>query len=377
MAFATIFHVPTRAVTETARLHADPPEGLVTHLAGLAEDGLRIVSVWESAAHHDRFVAERLHPALRRHGLGADPGRSTPSSRSTTSWPHRHRPPPYGERVAWQCSPSHAPFCTARYHRTCVRVWPTSRGPGTTREEAYPVEATVPRRERLELARGLLRRAEERAERVRQAPETGHGLLPVAEPLTALLPGRGLRPGGTAAITTAPGATSLLLALLAEASGSGAWIGVVGRPDLGIVAAAEAGLRLERLALVPHPGADLVAVTTALLDGLDVVAVAGAAAVRAADRQRLAARARQRGAVLVALGGWPGADVALTCTDIRWAGLGAGVGRLRTRRLRVQARGRGLGPAGREVELLLPGPGGRAASPGPAHGASPLVEVGA
>lgn len=237
------------------------------------------------------------------------------------------------------------------------------------------MEATVPRRERLELARGLLRRAEERAERVRQAPETGHGLLPVAEPLTTLLPG--LRPGGTAAITTAPGATSLLLALLAKASGSGAWIGVVGRPDLGIVAAAEAGLRLERLALVPHPGADLVAVTTALLDGLDVVAVAGAAAVRAADRQRLAARARQRGAVLVALGGWPGADVALTCTDIRWVGLGAGVGRLRTRRLWVQARGRGLGPAGREVELLLPGPDGRVASPGSARGASPLVEVGA
>ena len=71
------------------------------------------------------------------------------------------------------------------------------------------------------------------------------------------------------AVAAGPAATSLLLALLAEASAGGAWAGVVGRPDLGLVAAAEAGIALERLALVPYPGADLVAVTAALLDGLD------------------------------------------------------------------------------------------------------------
>ena len=40
------------------------------------------------------------------------------------------------------------------------------------------------------------------------------------------------------------------------------------------MAAAEAGVALERLALVPYPGADLMAVAAALLDGLDLVAVA-------------------------------------------------------------------------------------------------------
>ena len=135
------------------------------------------------------------------------------------------------------------------------------------------------------------------------------------------------------------------------------------------MAAAEAGVALERLALVPYPGADLVAVTAALLDGLDVVAVAGRRSgqrLRAADRQRLAARARQRGAVLLSLGPWPGADLELGCEQGRVAGGrggagGGGVGRLRTRRVRVRLRGRGVAPAGRSARLLLPGPAGRAA----------------
>jgi hypothetical protein len=189
-------------------------------------------------------------------------------------------------------------------------------------------------------------------------------MLPVAEPLARLLPAGGLRRGSTVAVPGGPGSGSLLLALLAEASAGGAWVGVVGRPELGVVAAAEAGLRLDRLALVPRPGADLLAVTSALLDGLDVVAVAGAerAGIRATDRQRLAARARQRGAVLVALGRWPGADLELSCADARWHGLGAGssggCGRLRSRALRVRLHGRGVAPHGLDARLLLPAPGG-------------------
>ncbi|MGQ0574918.1 MAG: hypothetical protein ACT4RN_12035 [Pseudonocardia sp.] len=217
--------------------------------------------------------------------------------------------------------------------------------------------------ERLALARALLRRLEGRGAAPEPDPPPGAGVLAVVEPLAGLFPGRGLRRGATVAVPDGPAATSLLLILLAQASGAGAWIGVVGRPELGLVAAAEAGLRLERVALVPRPGADLVAVTAALLDGLDVVVVAGAqrAGVRAADRQRLAARARQRGAVLVPLGSWPGADAELACTSVHWEGLGAGAGRLRSRRASVRLRGRGLPPAGRSAELLLPGVDGATA----------------
>jgi hypothetical protein len=220
--------------------------------------------------------------------------------------------------------------------------------------------------ERLEAARGVLRWWDDRPAG-RPVPEPGADarLLPVVPPLAGLLPAGGLRRGWTVAVTPGAGATSLLLALLAGASAAGAWAGVVGRPELGLVAAAEAGVALERLALVPYPGSEAVAVAAALLDGLDVVAVAvGPEGLRAPERRRLATRARQRGAVLVPLGPWPGADVELGCTRGEWQGVGTGPGgggRLRARRVQVLLRGRGVPPAGREARLVLPDGTGRAA----------------
>jgi hypothetical protein len=80
------------------------------------------------------------------------------------------------------------------------------------------------------------------------------GHLPVHPLLAPLLPwSGGLRRGATVAAT---GGTSLLLALLAGATSTGGWAGVVGLPSLGAVAAAEQGVPLERLALAPHPGPD-------------------------------------------------------------------------------------------------------------------------
>ncbi len=214
---------------------------------------------------------------------------------------------------------------------------------------------------KLEHARGLLRRAEDRAVRDRPAPEVDGGegrVLPVVAPLARLLPAGGLRRGTTVAVAAGPAATSLLWAVLVEASAGGAWVGVVGRPDLGLVAAAEAGMRLDRLALVPAPGLELLAVTSALLDGLDVVVTTVARPVPAGERQRLAARARQRGAVLCVLGSWPGADVQLSCTGARWGGVGAGLhggsGRLGQRQVEVRVLGRGMAPAGRVERLLMP-----------------------
>jgi hypothetical protein len=228
---------------------------------------------------------------------------------------------------------------------------------------------------RLEMARGLLQRAEDRADRARPAPEVDGRVLPVVAPLARLLPAGGLRRGTTVAVPAGPAATSLLWAVLAEASADGAWVGVVGRPDLGLVAAAEAGMRLERLALVPSPGHELVAVTSALLDGLDVVVMVGTRPVPAGERQRLAARARQRGAVLCALGPWPGADVRLSCTDARWNGLDGGSGRLGERQVTVRVLGRGLAPAGREERLLMPGRSGAPVAPTPAEAPAARVRL--
>jgi hypothetical protein len=79
MPFAAVTQVPTGTLATYREVIAraigtERPEGLIVQVAGESEDGLQIVSVWESGTHHDRFVAERLHPALRGAGAPADPG---------------------------------------------------------------------------------------------------------------------------------------------------------------------------------------------------------------------------------------------------------------------------------------------------------------
>jgi hypothetical protein len=202
------------------------------------------------------------------------------------------------------------------------------------------------------------------AELVRPASEADdfspHRMVPVLPELGGLLPGRGLRRGSTVAVTggrtvTAGGGTSLLLALLAGASRAGSWCAVVGVPTLGVLAAAESGIALDRLALVPNPGPEWPTVVAALIDGVDVVVVAAPGPVSASIVGRLAARARQRGCVLVPYGKWDGADVTLQVVRGMWDGLGLGHGRLRRREVTIAARGRGAAARPRELTLWMPG----------------------
>jgi hypothetical protein len=211
-------------------------------------------------------------------------------------------------------------------------------------------------------AAGLVHRASERVD------EGVERSLPVAAALRPLLPGGCLRRGGAIALSAttdgkatggmATGATSLLFALLAEASAAGSWCAVIGMPRLGLVAAAEAGVVTDRLALVPSPGPDWVDTVGALLDGLDIVTVATPGGVAPQLAGRITARARQRGAVLVAVGAWPGADVTLEVVRGAWHGLGQGEGRLRRREVEVVASGRGAAARPRRARLWLPGPSG-------------------
>ena len=192
-------------------------------------------------------------------------------------------------------------------------------------------------------------------------------VLPVRPELQPLLPGGVLRRGSTSGITSSgstgvaehPAATSVLLALLAEASRGGSWCAVVGLPTLGVAAAAELGIALDRFALVPTPGPDWPTVVAALLDGFDIVVVRGPGiAVAPVVASRLAARARQRGAVLMPYGAWPAVDLTLDAVDPVWHGIEAGHGRLRGRQLTVTARGRGAASAPRVTHLWLPLPTG-------------------
>jgi hypothetical protein len=182
-------------------------------------------------------------------------------------------------------------------------------------------------------------------------------LLPVVPALRPLLGGRGLRRGTTVTVSRS---AALALALVAGASAAGSWMAAVGLPDLGIVAAAETGIALERLALVPAPGARAwPAVVAALLDAVDVVLVRPPARLPATQARRLAARARERGAVLVPLGPWPEpADLRLAVTTSAWSGLGQGHGNLQARQVEVLVTGRGPATRERRVLLWLPSPDG-------------------
>ena len=189
------------------------------------------------------------------------------------------------------------------------------------------------------------------AARVRPVVLAGERRLVVPGSLGAILPGGGLQRGSVVRVEGMPGsgATSLLLALLAAATASGEWAAVVdGDGVLGGLAAAEAGVALERLAVVRAvPAALYGRVVATLLDGMTVVGATIPRGFRLADARRLEARARERAAILVATGPWPGeAALRLRAEHSSWSGLGRGEGLLGERVLRVAVTGRGS--AGRE-----------------------------
>ena len=192
-----------------------------------------------------------------------------------------------------------------------------------------------------------LRRA---AELARPVTLAGERSLPVLDALGPLLPD-GIRRGATVAVGGGPGATALALALGAAASRVGSWVGLVGAPSLGLLAATELGLAPERLLVVADPPErSLATVVAALLDAVDVVYVR-APNLAASDARRLLARTREREAVLVPLGRWPlNADVRLSVAspDWRWNG------RLVARRVQVTASGKGVYARERRAALWLP-----------------------
>jgi len=186
---------------------------------------------------------------------------------------------------------------------------------------------------------------------VRPVVLAGERRLAVPGPLGEILPGGGLQRGSVVRVEGAlgSGATSLLLALLAAATAAGEWAAVVdGEGVLGGLAAAEAGVALDRLAVVRAvPAALYGRVVATLLDGVTVVGAAIPKGFRPADARRLEARARERATVLVAAGSWPGeAALRLRAEHCSWSGLGRGEGLVGQRVLRVAVSGRGA--AGRE-----------------------------
>jgi hypothetical protein len=226
--------------------------------------------------------------------------------------------------------------------------------------------------------------------------------LPVVGELTGLFPGGGLPRGATVLLgplaapdtlgsasgtspyvppRRAPGLTSLLLLLLAGSSSRGHWCAVVGLPELGLAAALEMGVDLERLILVPRPGSQgrWQSVVTTLLETVDLVCLAPETPVHPADARRLSARARERRSTLVVLDAasppgaargllwagpgragrvlsrWSGpCDLRCAVRESSWSGLELGHGLLGLRQLEAEIGGRGAASRPRRGHLRLP-----------------------
>jgi hypothetical protein len=215
--------------------------------------------------------------------------------------------------------------------------------------------AALPRRD--ERSREHLDNA---ARHARPVVLAGERVLAVPGPLGALLPGGAVQRGTVVAVDGEPGAgaTGIAFQLAAAATAAGEWAAAVELDaSLGGLAAGEAGVELDRFAVVPRvPPARWAAVVAALLEGISVVLAEVPAFARVGDTRRLLARARERGAVLVAVGPWPAeAALRLRAGGSVWRGLGSGEGVLVRCDQRVHVDGRGIAPRERFAALARAG----------------------
>lgn len=158
------------------------------------------------------------------------------------------------------------------------------------------------------------------AQRVSARAEAGFGPIPVAPALASLLPSSGLERGGVYACAgDAP--MSLLFSLVVTATSVGSWLAFVDVPRVGLMAAHEYGVALQRVMCVNSGGhtQSYAQVVGALVDGIDLVVVSSPAC-SAAEARRIVARAKASGSVLIILGraGQFSPDVVLSSSTTEW-----------------------------------------------------------
>ncbi len=171
--------------------------------------------------------------------------------------------------------------------------------------------------------------------------------IPIEGDLASLVPVGGLRRGSTVVID-GPAALALTLPMLAAGTAAGEWVAVVeldGFPsDFGALAAAEAGVALDRCAVIRSVPRDRwPVVVNALLEGMVMVSAPIPRFLRAGDAHRLITRARERRSVLLVHGNdWPaGANLRMRARTSRWRGLEHGEGLLQQREILVEVDGQG------------------------------------
>ncbi len=191
-------------------------------------------------------------------------------------------------------------------------------------------------------------------------------LIDVPDLLVPLFPDGGIQRGWSLGLD-GHGSWGVAMALLASGLGQEGWVAIVGLPTFNLAAAAQYGLRLDRVLLVDEPGPGrLATVLATLLEAVDIVVLSPQNRVGARDARRLVGRAREQESILFHLDGgatWPTKlNLSLSTSIVGWEGLGQGHGHLRSRQVRVQAQGRRGSSQKVSVDVLLPDSKGKLAS---------------
>ncbi len=75
------------------RWEIETPEGNLFHVAWFTENGVRVVDVWESEEHWNRFLSDRLLPGVQELGIPGQPNvQITEAHRFFSPQPERLRP---------------------------------------------------------------------------------------------------------------------------------------------------------------------------------------------------------------------------------------------------------------------------------------------
>ncbi len=195
-------------------------------------------------------------------------------------------------------------------------------------------------------------------------------VLPVPEMFGPLLPGGGLQRGWITRVAGGPSARALAWSLLGSVTTAGGWIAAVDVNGIGLAAAREVGVAIERVLVVTSGGRadNWSSAIGALVGAVDVVVFESPHhRVTPSEHRRLASRARERGSVLIELATSPRPtrltsqlqyDLSFHSRPVAWEGLGSGHGCLRGRVLDVSVSGRRLGGPARSARLEIPGADG-------------------
>ena len=202
----------------------------------------------------------------------------------------------------------------------------------------------------------------EQLQRITPVVLAAEQVLPVADVFDPILP-NGLQRGWTVRVDGDTSARALAWALLGGVTTAGGWIAAVNVTGIGLSAAQEVGVAIERVLVVTAARETWSSAIGALIGAVDVV-MFGTPQHRVvpSEYRRMASRARERGSVLLEVGSDESSkfssqlqyDLSLRVRPVDWVGLGQGHGRLQGRAQHVEATGRRIRGRPLTAEFAIP-----------------------